>query len=141
MVDIRYAPPPIDQSYLCRLVLEQYPSHRSRSDLIAVLVSEYVKLWRLVLNYPGRRIVATPCIIAVQKVHRYTDRTSYFIDSMRYFGKFISEGDLAWRGSKDIKGVLETIHAYLDLQGELPPDPWAEMSSIYGMRRSTLKLI
>ena len=141
MLKVKYAPPPIDQRFLSRLVLEAYPSHQSCANLIDILVSEYVKLWRLVLNYPKHRVVAPGCLCAVQKVHQSADRLSYFVDSMSYFGRYVSIKDLAWFGPMDIKGTVDTVHAYHDLHKEFPPEPWADMNAIYGQRRNSLDVV
>jgi hypothetical protein len=140
MASVRFVPPPFNQQMLCNLVIEQYQSHASCKDVIATLVSEYVKLWRLVLSFPNNRVVATGCILAVQQVHQSSDRNAYFYDCMQYFNRYVSRRDFAWFGNRDIRGTLDTMSVYSQLYG-IPPEPWNEMRSVYELKRGHLRRV
>lgn len=138
---IRYAPPPLNRQTLTQTVLSHYPSHRKCSEWIALLVTEYCKLWHLALSYPERRVVAPGCILAVQKVHQHLDRDIYFAESVSYFGRLIALRELSWGGDSDIKGAIETVRSYSELYHEDPAEPWNEMTKRYQLKRSKLRLV
>jgi hypothetical protein len=123
------------------LVVETYPNHHLDDGLITDLVAEYVKLWRLVLNYPTNRVVATGCICAVQRVHQSADRRSYFAQCMSYFGRYVPAKDIAWQGPMDIRGTIDTVHAYHDLHREFPPPQWGDILAVYGQRRNSYEVV
>ena len=141
MARVRYRPPAIDELWLKEALLMRYPSHKTCKEWIDVLSSEYLKLWRLVLSFPEKRVVAPGCIMAVAHVHQDADRQGYFRDSMEYFQRFVSPLELAWRGDKDINGTVETISAYQELfQVDLAP-PWRDMTKHDSLRRSVLRIV
>jgi len=141
MARARYYPPAIHELWLKESLLRRYPSHKTCKEWIDVLYSEYVKLWRLVLSFPEKRVVAPGCIMAVAHVHQDADRQRYFRDCIDYFQRFVAPHELAWRGDNDIKGTVQTIAAYQDLFKEDPALPWRDMTERYMLRRSVLRIV
>lgn len=136
-----YAPPNLNKERLEVELLTQYPSHKGNERLLCELVEEYVRLWRLVLSYPERRVVAPGPIMAVQQIHWYYSREQYFKDCMDYFNKFIPPILLAWKGVTDHLGVHDTVTVYHDLYKADPPRAWADMTSLYAIRKNNLRLV
>lgn len=135
----RYYPPSIGLDWLVSEILRQYPSHKNTPAVIVTLTQEYIKLWRLVLTYPEKRIVAPGPLIAVQRVH-WGHREKYFADCMDYFKKYLFK-ELIWKGRLDVAGTVQTVRAYHDLFAEYPPEPWVDMNNEYNLGRAHLKLV
>ena len=58
---VRYFPPQIDQTWLNHALFDRYPGHKTTATsraLVEKLSEEYIKLWRLYLSFPERRVVA-----------------------------------------------------------------------------------
>lgn len=136
-----YAPPPISPRWLTAELLQHYPNHTKSEEHLESLAAEYIKFWRLVLNYPDKRIVAPGPIIAVQRVHWNAKRgeeadldpnMTYIYDCMTYFRKFLRK-ELIWRGRLDILGAVHTVLAYKDLYHELPPPAWQDITDVYNL--------
>ena len=124
---IRYHPPVLQETLLIDKVLEKYPAHKKQPELIQLLVHEYKKLWWLVLSYSGWRIVAPGCILAVQHAHQELGRRQYFEDSVSYFERYVPHQELAWAGYTDVRGTLDTLHAYSEMFRETPNIPWTDI--------------
>jgi hypothetical protein len=107
--------------------------------LIVKLTEEYLRLWRLVLSYPEKRIVAPGPIIAVQEVHR-THREMYFHDCMEYFRRFMCK-EFVWEGRLDVRGTIDTVVSYKDLYHESPPEQWHDLTKQYDLGRPILRLV
>lgn len=137
----RFMPSMLNQSWLKAIVLEQYPSHQQCKEWIDLLVVEYIKLWRLVLSYPEKRVVAPGCIVAVQQVHQFADREAYFQNCMQYFNRYIPSEDFAWQGYRDTRGVIDTLNAYADLYHDSPPLPWIDITQTAEIRKSVLRIV
>jgi hypothetical protein len=137
----RYAPPAINQDLLCSSLVSVYPSHTTTRNLMQLLVFEYMKLWRMKLGYPEKRIVASPCIVAVQCVHQTADREMYFSDCMAYFRRYIPFQEWGWTGIGDIRGTLDTLHAYNDLFQEPLSDPWKEIENAHALKKNSFRLV
>ncbi len=135
-----YGPPQLNENELRSRLLEWYPGHNGSRILLANLVEEYVRLWRLVLSYPHRRVVAPGPILAVQRAHSY-NREGYFSDCMAYFNRFMPPKVFAWGGVHDYTGVHDTVSVYKDLFEKNPPEAWADMTDIYGIKRSHLTIV
>ncbi len=136
----RFSPPPINVAGLKSSVLAQYPSHRGSLHLIDSLISEYIKFWRLILSYRDKRIVATGPILAVQQVHQQ-GRQEYFADSMNYFNRYVPVSEMAWRGSTDVQGAVETVSSYTELFSESPPPPWADINALFSFKKTALRIV
>jgi len=137
---LQYAPPPLNRSLICTLMLGKYPSHKGSVDLIKELVNEYVKLWHLALEYKTQRIVAPGPIVAVQVVHRDWC-PSYFDDCMAYFDRYILPEDFAWQGKTDLLGVQETVDAYRNVHQHRPPVQWKDLLDVYYLGRPKLTVV
>ena len=138
----RYFPPQIDQTWLNQSMLQRYPGHKTTKSsraLIEKLTQEYIKLWRLYLSFPERRVVAPGPILAVHRVH-YDDRQRYFDDCMDYFNRYVAE-EFFWQGRADVSGTIDTVRSYKDLYDEDPPDPWSDIVAEYNIGRSSLRLV
>lgn len=135
-----YGPPSLNEAELKNRLLKWYPSHTGSKNLLDDLVEEYERFWRLVLSYPHRRVVAPGPIMAVQRAH-FSNRQSYFQDCMDYFNKFMPPKVLAWGGTADYSGIHDTVTVYRDLYNTNPPDAWADMTNIYGIRRNGLTVV
>ena len=138
-IRIQYYPPNISRDWLITEVIHRYPNHQKSRNLIAMLVDEYLRLWRLSLSFSERRIVAPGPIIAVQQVHR-THREEYLHDCMEYFRRFMGQ-ELIWGGRLDVRGTVDTVTSYSDLYNESPPGPWNDMTEVYNLGRPTLRLV
>ena len=117
-----------------------YPNHRCSHNLLADLVEEYKRFWRLVLSYPHRRVVAPGPVMAVQRVHQI-DEDRYYDDCMTYFNRFMSRKDLAWQGKTDHLGTHDTIMVYQDLFKADPPRAWADMTHIIALKKSRYRVV
>ena len=135
----RYYPPNINRDWLADEVLNCYPSHQQCPVLIVKLVDEYIKLWRLFLQYPEKRIVAPGPIIAVQEVHKL-NRRIYFQHCMEYFRRFLNK-EFVWGGRSDVQGTIDTVRSYIDLYNEQPPEQWVDITTEYNLGRSHLRLV
>jgi hypothetical protein len=136
----RYYPPAINVAGLKSSVLAQYPSHRGSLHLIDSLISEYIKFWRLILSYRDKRIVATGPILAVQQVHQQ-HREEYFADCMHYFNRYVPAKEMAWGGSIDVRGAVQTVASYNELFQEPPPLPWADITALFSFKRTALRIV
>lgn len=135
----RYLPPAINRDWLCDELLRQYEGHRESLELLAALVDEYFRLWRLFRMYPERRVVATGPIMAVQRVH-YNDRERYFYDCMEYFNRFLNS-EFVWKGRSDVHGTIQTVVSYKELYEVPPPAPWQDITKEFELGRSHLQLV
>ena len=130
-----YAPPILQDVKLKKELLLWYPSHSDTQSLLADLVEEYKRFWRLILSYPHRRVVAPGPVMAVQRVHQAIDEDRYFDDCMNYFERFMPRNELAWGGLSDHMGTHDTVMVYEDLFRTEPPRAWADMARIVGPKR------
>jgi hypothetical protein len=108
--------------------------------LISELVEEYKRFWRMILNYPHRRIVATGPIMAVQRAHQCNSE-EYFWDCMTYFNQFKTRKDLVWYGLDDYTGTHDTYVVYKDLFNEEPHMAWSAMTHIIKVRTRPLQVV
>ncbi len=136
---IHYAPPPISPQWLADAVLHAYPAHRASGRLIEELVHEYLRLWRLIVHYPDKRVVAPGPIIAVQRVH-WTHRRRYFEDCMAYFNRYIFK-ECVWGGHQDVAGTLDTVRSYHEFYDTDLPPAWKDMQDAYNLGRAHLRLV
>lgn len=122
--------PLLDEQGLKNALVDAYPSHKNIRNSFNDLVTEYMKLWRLIRSFPDRRIVGTGPIIAVWRIH--TDmREQYRKDCIDYFGDFLWWKDAAWGGKTDICGTVDTCRIYEGTYDKLPPAPWHDMVRLY----------
>ena len=135
-----YGPPLLREDILTARLLDWYPSHKGSLILLTNLVEEYKRFWRLILNYPHRRVVAPGPIMAVQRAHQF-DARRYFDDCMTYFNKFMRRDMLAWHGRTDYVGTFDTIMVYQDLFATDPPVAWIDMSHLANINRGTVRLL
>ena len=129
-------PPALDREFLFSKMIENYKSHQHCGHLIENLITEYMNLWHLALQYPRSRIVAPGCILAVGVVHhKEVDR--YYRDVVQYFNKPVEPTKFAWKGLIDIQGVLDTVNSYTEyFNCVTPPEPWNDLVSVYSLRKS-----
>ena len=104
------------------------------------ILEEYKRFWRLILNYPHRRVVAPGPVMAVQRAHQF-DHTIYFDDCMAYFNRFMCRDNLAWRGITDYTGTFETILVYQDMYETDPPGVWGDMYRLSQIKRSSVRML
>ena len=135
-----FGPPMLGDDWLKTKLLMWYPSHKTRSILIEQLVEEYKRFWRLILNFPQRRVVAPGPVMAVQRVHQ-SDAPRYFNDCMTYFNQFKRPDELAWRGHTDYVGTSDTIMAYQHMFKASPHIAWIDMSHLVNFDRTTVRLL
>ena len=108
----QYAPPSLDQAWLLASLKDAFPSHKTHRDslhLLEELVVAYTNWWWLMLTYPNRRIVGTPPLWFVKKVHA-SRLEDFFYDCSRYLGKVITKDDL-WQGELDFRGTHDTARS------------------------------
>lgn len=141
-----YAPPPLPQQVLCRLLFEAYPSHKTCKELIKLLVEEYAKLWLLIREYPSRRIVAPGAILAVQDIHRSDEMRKiynceiYSSHCIDYLGYYLYK-EAVWDNRFDHRGTVDTMRAYHDCFHNDPPLPWQQMVEAYDRGGQGLRLV
>ncbi len=135
-----FGPPLLREKAIQARLLEWYPSHAGSVSLLADLVEEYKRFWRLVLNYPHRKVVAPGPIMAVQRAHQ-SDAERYFDDCMNYFNKFMPRDALAWQGTSDLRGTIDTIMVYRDLFTTDPGAAWIDMFQLVPINRGTVRLL
>lgn len=135
-----YGPPMLNESILRKRLLILYPNHKTSIFLISELVEEYKRFWRMIVNYPHRRVVATGPVMAVQRAHQLNSE-EYFWDCMTYFNRFKTRKDLAWHGSEDYTGTHDTYVVYKDLFKEEPHVAWVAMTSLILVKKEPLKIV
>ncbi len=135
-----FGPPILREDVLKTGLLNRYPSHAGSQKLLTDLIEEYKRFWRLILNYPHRRVVAPGPVMAVQRVHQ-TDARVYFDDCMIYFNKFMRRDELAWQGHTDYTGTCDTIMVYQDLFETDPPVAWIDMSRLLGFTKNNVRVL
>jgi hypothetical protein len=135
-----YGPPQLPERWLKAALLDAYPSHHNTRNFLFDLVEEYKRFWRLILNYPHRRVVAPGPVMAVQRIHQ-SDAQLYFNDCMEYFRRFMRRDDLAWRGHTDHVGTFDTIVVYQDMFKTDLPVAWIDMAHLAQMPYGSVKLL
>lgn len=135
-----FGPPLLQESFLRNTLLDWYPSHRASAELLFQLVEEYKRFWRLILNYPHRRVVAPGPVMAVQRVHQ-SQTQMYFDDCMAYFKQFKRRDELAWRGRTDYTGTCDTVMVYQDLFQTDPSVAWVDMYQLLQIDRGSVRLL
>lgn len=135
-----YGPPLLRENMLKARLLDWYPGHQESLQLLTDLIEEYKRFWRLILNYPHRRVVAPGPVMAVQRAHQY-DAPMYFADCMNYFSKFMRSDELAWHGRNDHRGTFDTVMAYQDLYSSAPGGAWNDMTHLASIGRGKVQLL
>jgi hypothetical protein len=65
----------------------------------------------------------------------------YFNDCMDYFNRFLAPRDIAWKGTIDHQGTHDTVTVYHDLYSSEPPVAWVDMTSLYCIKKNSLKVV
>ena len=135
-----YGPPLLREDVLKDRLIDWYPSHTGSVRFLTDLIEEYKRFWRLILNYPQRRVVAPGPVMAVQRVHQF-DNKMYFDDCMQYFTRFMRPDTLAWHGVTDHTGTFDTIMTYQHMFKTEPPVAWVDMAKTFELKRGSVRLL
>jgi hypothetical protein len=118
----QYTPPALDQAWLSATLRDEFPSHKTSpeaSHLIDELVLAYTYWWWLMLTYPERRIVGTPPLWIVRRIHaRRLER--FFADCFDYLGKVLTK-ESVWKGEQDFRGTFDTARSLREKFDSYPP--------------------
>jgi hypothetical protein len=60
---------------------------------------------------------------------------------MAYFRRYISFQEWVWKGVGDIRGTLDTLHAYNELFQEPLTDPWKEIENAHALKKKRFQLV
>lgn len=111
----RYAPPPIDQSWLLAHLVDTFDAGENDTarSLLRELVHGYLIWWMLMVTFPSRRIVGTAPLWEVRRIHA-SDLERFFADCFDYLGRIPRKKDL-WGGAMDFRGTHDTARSLNEL--------------------------